>query len=419
MRKFFYVLSSLACIAIVLGSCKKKDEAENTSLYNDAAITEFTLGSLSQYKMVIDQIGSKVYNRDSLPLGTAVNSVACTVKTLNSGAIYLKRANEEVFDSYSSGSAIDFTQPRILRIVSTDGSYTRDYTVTLNVKKQAAVAFSWKQKAADVAQLQGCTNLRLVAIGTQIYAFTLKDGAAAIVKSTDEGATWTTLTPNLTTPLATNAWENILVKDGKMHLLNNGTLFTSTDGTNWQQVATQGTPGLKQLFGNGTKELFALDNNGGIKASTDGGINWTDEKIVATAALPTTGIASVYLQYAQLDSADYVLMVGNDGQKTVTWRKISKYGGENKGGQWVNIPIETTNKYPLPLQSHLSLAWYAATLLAYGTGTTAYQTSDQGITWTAINSFSLPEAAYSVAPDAVGHLYAICPSGKVFMGGYF
>lgn len=432
MRKLFNVLCCLICAAVVLASCNKTEESQ-TILYNDTAITEFTLGTLTQYapgtdnatnltganyKMVIDQIGSTIYNRDSLPIGTAVNNVLCTVQSLNAGIILIKNTSDDLMVPYSATTGIDFTQPRIFRIVSSDGTASRDYTVTLNVKKTADKAFAWRQKA-DADMLKDCSRLRLVALGQELYTFGVKDEAVVIGKSTDEGVTWQAVTPDLPLPVETSVCENIVTQGGVMYLLNNGALYKSVDGEHWLQVDVQNAPGLKQLFGAGTKELFALSNDGGIKASTDEGVNWTSEKVASKAALPTEGISCACYPYAQLPSTDYMLMVGNDGKKSVVWRKISTYDGSNKGGQWVCLDYDTTNKNRLPLLTQLSLVNFRGNMMAFGSGTTVYQTNDQGITWGINATYQLPASTYSVTTDATGRLWAVGTDGKVFIGSFF
>ena len=426
MRKLFNVFCCMICAAVVLASCKKNDETE-TILYNDTAITEFTLGSLTQYtpgtstvvatltgadyKMVIDQVNSTIYNRDSLPIGTAVNNVVCTVTSLNSGVIQIKNIDNDEMTAYAASTGIDFSQPRIFRVNSSDGTASRNYTVTLNVKKTAAKAFAWQQKA-EVDILKDNTKLRLVTLGLDLYTFGVKDGTVVFGKSTDQGVTWNAITPDLPLPVATTVCENIVTKNGFMFLLNNGELFKSSDGEHWQKIAMTGTPALKQLFGKGTKEMFALSDDGGIKASVDEGVNWTSEKIGSEAALPTAAISSTYFGYAQLASTDYVLLIGNDGTKSVVWRKISK------GGQWTYIVYESTNKSPLPMFNNLSMVNHLGNILAFGTGTTVYQTYDQGITWAENKTFLLPTNAYSASADSADRIWVIGTNGKVYLGSY-
>ncbi len=433
MRKLFNVLFCMICAIAVLTSCKKKDEKE-TILYNDTAITEFTLGDLTQYtpgtsnvvatlagtnyKMVIDQVNSTICNRDSLPIGTAINNVVCIVKSLNNGVIQVKNIDNDVMTAYSSATGIDFSKPRIFRINSSDGTASRDYTVTLNVKKTADKAFAWRQKA-EVDMLKDNTKLRLVTLGQDLYTFGVKGGTVVFGKSTDQGTTWNAITPDLPLPIAPSVCENIVTKNGFMFMLSNGELFKSSDGEHWQKIVMTGTPGLKQLFGVGTKEMFALSNDGGIMASDDEGVNWTVEKIGSKAALPTAAISSTYIGYSQMASTDYVLLVGNDGKKSVVWRKISTYDGSSKGGQWVCIAYDTTNKSLLPLFANLSMVNHLGNLLAFGTGTTVYQTRDQGITWAENNTFLLPANAYSVSADAANRIWAIGTNGMVYLGSYF
>ena len=294
---------------------------------------------------------------------------------------------------------------------------SRNYTVTLNVKKTAAKAFAWQQKA-EVDILKDNTKLRLVTLGLDLYTFGVKDGTVVFGKSTDQGVTWNAITPDLPLPVATTVCENIVTKNGFMFLLNNGELFKSSDGEHWQKIAMTGTPALKQLFGKGTKEMFALSDDGGIKASVDEGVNWTSEKIGSEAALPTAAISSTYFGYAQLASTDYVLLIGNDGTKSVVWRKISTYDGNNKGGQWTYIVYESTNKSPLPMFNNLSMVNHLGNILAFGTGTTVYQTYDQGITWAENKTFLLPTNAYSASADSADRIWVIGTNGKVYLGSY-
>ena len=101
----FYLLLSVMLVCV---SCLGDNETQ-TTYPEDAAITSFTLGTLKQYvttkakngsdstytksitgsnyKVYIDQINRKIYNPDSLPFGTDVKHVLCTVASKNSGTI--------------------------------------------------------------------------------------------------------------------------------------------------------------------------------------------------------------------------------------------------------------------------------------------------------------------------------------------
>lgn len=432
MTKIFNVLCGLLLVIVMLTACKKNND-EDTVLYDDAAISSFTLGTLTQYtpgtsnvvatitgsdyKMVIDQINYRIENRDSLPLGTSLSSVTCTVTALNSGGVSIKNLTDNEFETFSSSTPIDFSQPRTFRVTSTDGSFTRDYTVNVNVKKTTDKTFGWKEKGTSTL-LTGYSNLHMVAVGNLLFTFGKKNDALVICRSADGGVSWSEVTPNVATPFAVNAWENVVGKAGKIYLLSDGALYSSVDGEQWEQIAMQNSPDLKQLFGASTGELFALSNEGGIKASIDDGLNWNAEKISApvSSQLPTAGLSCA--KYQLNDSTDYVLMAGNDGTKGLVWRKISRYRNSDSG-QWIYFAYETTNKNPLPYIPQLSLACYNGLLLAFGNGTTVYYTQDQGITWKTHSTFTLPAEMYSVVTDPQGRLWGISTDGKTWLGASF
>ena len=100
-----------AVISVMLTSCLSSNDDE-VKLYSDAVISSFTLGTLnkyvhlttseggdsvikstitgSNYTMRIDQVSRRIYNADSLPVGTDVSHVVCTVSALNNGLILIK-----------------------------------------------------------------------------------------------------------------------------------------------------------------------------------------------------------------------------------------------------------------------------------------------------------------------------------------
>ena len=97
----------------VLASCLK-DNDTSVETYSDTAITAVTLGTLnrythtvssktgndtiikstltgSTYRLTIDQLGCKIFNRDSLPLGTDLKHVVLSgVSTKNGGVAFIK-----------------------------------------------------------------------------------------------------------------------------------------------------------------------------------------------------------------------------------------------------------------------------------------------------------------------------------------
>ena len=171
MKRFFQVICGLLMAGWLMTSCLGSSDDNESTLYDDMAVTSFTLGTLnrylhtttkagndsiykstytgSYYKMNIDQLNHRIYNTDSLPYGTDFTRIVCNVTTKNSGVIYVKSVTSDtLFYCQSGKDSVDFSEPRIFRVFATDGSGCRDYMVTLNVRRQEPGKMQWTQMAA-------------------------------------------------------------------------------------------------------------------------------------------------------------------------------------------------------------------------------------------------------------------------------
>ena len=208
MKRFFHLLSTLLLASVALTSCLSSSDDEVT-LYNDAAITAFSLGVInryqhttsattgndtvvktsitgSNYKMTIDQLGMKIYNRDSLPTGCDAAHVLCSVSAKNSGGIALKLLNDSLYVWFNSSDSINFTQPRTFRIFATDGSYYRDYEVSVNVAQHQGTDFAW-QLQADTTLLASFSGMKAVSLGGRLLAFGQIEGHTRVAASANGG----------------------------------------------------------------------------------------------------------------------------------------------------------------------------------------------------------------------------------------
>ena len=156
--KYIKISFILALTTVLMSSCLKGDDSY-TTLYDDAAITAFTLGTMNKYidgskttysgsgyGFNIDQTVSKhvfkdttiiarsVFNRDSLPLGTDLQHVLATITTRNNSIAIIERLDQpNVYDYFTSSDSIDFTKPRKVRVISS----TTITSVSMPIKKTA------------------------------------------------------------------------------------------------------------------------------------------------------------------------------------------------------------------------------------------------------------------------------------------
>ena len=144
------ILSKILSLAIILllSSCMKDSEYDYSS---GTAILSFSIGNFeviyndvdhlgvdtlvtrkesgSNHKFTIDQKKFLVFNHDSLPYGSVVDKMLTSVSS-DGLTYYRKKYSDNTFVDtlWTSSDSIDFREPVIFFVKSTDGKYIREYT---------------------------------------------------------------------------------------------------------------------------------------------------------------------------------------------------------------------------------------------------------------------------------------------------
>lgn len=448
MKTMFRAFCALLSISVLFVSCLGDDE--DTVTYSDTTITAVTLGTLnrytsskssktgndtiikstltgSTYPITIDQLGCKIFNQKPFPVGTDLEHVVISaLATKNSGVPFIKSLISDSLFYYSSTDSLDFSQPRMLRVYSSDGTAFRDYTMTLTASDTAGITFEW-QKVAEREELKGWNDKHLVAFADTVV---LVDNGTIGVNSSLMGR------------------PALMCLDAEGKLWSTRDLDNIDDPTTWQEKTHVGS--VSRLIGATEHEMYALGTDGRLKVSIFGmvedhqgikegdgyvvidtdGFSWRDEQLDDdTSLLPASSIAMTSWAYTPADSTDYVLMAGNndaDGSNAVLWRKLSHYrnlnisGYEDTEGTWVYMPVDGSNRYTLPRMEGLSLVYYNKSVLAVGSNKQMLQSRDQGITWKPVSAYALPSDLQGIlltmAADTKGRLWIVTDAGQVWQG---
>lgn len=255
--------SSLAALSIMLGSvvvsCNSDDDTNDydidtgytpETMYSSTAITAFNLkadtkvlANLDSVFFTIDLEGQKIFNADSMPLGTDVRKLVPVIGTGGSSKIMIKYTDtegnekEEEYNS-TSPDTISFSSPVKVTVTSLNETYSRTYTITVNVHNQKPDSLCWGDMAYSVLPaIRGAKDAVTVEKNGKVYCYST-DGTAWQRASADDPATpvdsWVRetvnfgFTPRLSTLTAT---------DGDYYVLSdNGTLYSSTDGLAWSST---------------------------------------------------------------------------------------------------------------------------------------------------------------------------------------
>lgn len=387
--KHIKILFMLATTILLMASCLKSESDTSVTLYNDAAITSFTLGTLNQYDggtkttfsgstylFSVDQsntgvhtfkdttiIGRCVYNNDSLPLGTDLQHVVATLTTLNNGVAIIERLDEpDYYDYFDMLDSIDFTKPRKVRVYSSDGSVYNQYYISVDAHQEDGNKFVWE--------------------------------------------------------LMDDAWQ---------------------PAADAQQLPT----GIRQLLGNSTTEQYALSTDNKLMVSRDNGASWQEDLVNEDAGLlPTQDLALISYPMTNTDSVDYVLLIGNrevneeNGEAiAMVWRKVVDYGKNSAKASWNYMDRNAvSDSLALPRMKDMTMVKYDDGILVLGGegigGCTRpaysmiYQSRDNGITWKYNPIYLLPDefdanltTKVKATVDGDKYLWLHCEgSGQVWRG---
>lgn len=451
MKRNFLSLNVLLLTLVLFASCLG-DNNDNTTYYGDAAITSFSISSISAnltttakngsdsiypgtlavsgYRFYIDQVNGLIYNPDSLPSNVIVTAVQPTIGTKNSGTVVYKDDDSDSIFYYNSSVGIDFTKAREMMVYAQDGSSYRKYNVKVNVHKEKADSFAWDNTYATVAKLATLENMKAVSLNGKMLVFG-NNGAEAKVYAANESnfAAWEEITPNVA--LDVDAYKNVVVRNDVAYLLNNGNLLTSTDGENWTVKATDVV--AKQLIGASSAKLYALTNEGMV-SSVDGS-QWTAETVGEEVVLPSKNITLLSQAARVNDNTNQLVLVGNPSENNTTDKfatvlgKVEENLESAPANNWFGYNNGKTKM--LPRLTNLQVICYGDMLLAFGgDGEGActekafaqfYQSVDGGVSWqkssVIVPNFTSSKTAFTIAVDSKNYLWLICgESGQVWRG---
>ena len=146
------VLMLAGCFVFLLSSCLKSDEVEAYDVTTNCQISSFSLSSdsvpgLSSVNFTIDQLSGEIYNLDSMPYGTEIEKVLCTLSYASSVAVSGTEVSPEALkDStywWSSSDSIDFSKSVKFVVHAYDGITTKVYRAWVNIHQVIPDSMVW------------------------------------------------------------------------------------------------------------------------------------------------------------------------------------------------------------------------------------------------------------------------------------
>jgi hypothetical protein len=329
--------------------------------------------NIDQYNGVAaDSTTGTIYNLDSLPFGSVVNSLYPTM-TLQStnGNIYM---NDTIWEDEDS---IDFTTPVVFKNTSSDGLYTKSYTIYVNVHQ--VNPDSMMMFTASTALPAASSSNKIISLdnGTLQCFAPASGGGLTAWQTSDTCKTWTSMT---VTGLTGNMNILSLCRYNSKYYIASKThqVYASGDGESWSPIAAATTSDgssitILTLYGEITKK-YVYDDGDSISLiglvvdasgdtcfakSADGLIWTTGSKINADFPLTDYGLVkgttATNVQYYTIVSG---LNASGDFSSS-TW-------STEDGLTWVLINDGTSYYYAPPKRKGAALFFYDAYLVSFG-----------------------------------------------------
>ena len=410
-----------AITAVTLGTLHRRVDTKSVNTGNDTTYYVNVTGSL--YPMYIDQVNNRIYNADSLPLNTQVDKVVFSTLR-GSGSITIQSLSTGRDTLFVSTDSTDFSRLRQVKVYSSDGTLTRTYDFEVNVHKEEADSFVWKQMTAGTGSLVASfVENRLLCEGRVLYVFgKTAQGTYALAKASSADAQFDTWN-NLVLPAGTNFDVSSVRRFASaFYALGNGCLLYSADGITWTKVGEKHD--LQALAAASADSLYAIAAGGQVVSTADG-TDWTAQQMDTDGQAPTSNVASTICPSHTDSHISTMLMLGDEAEGTAVW-KHDIDSQSNYIFPWIYLPqTEELRGQGCPTLKHPSLMEYDGGAMLIGLTSTGeassfYQSADLGRTWK-VAPYTMPSistpACISAAVDAEHNVWVVCGgTGEVWRG---
>ena len=392
---------------------------------SDSTIVKTVKGE--NYPFAIDQEKCEAYNVDSLPVGTNITRVSTDIKC--DGIAYLYVDSLQKYELFVESDSFDFTNPLRILVSATDGSYSREYKISLNVHTLDPNQLYWNKMAVNPAA--SSADVRMLVKDEALYLFGCDaEGSVSLFTAVASNASAWESKSVAGLPLSPNM--NSLVQyAGSFYIAADGKIYASADGEAWESVACEAN--VTTLFAASDKDnvLWAVANDS-LACASDVASGFTAVQPLAVN-FPLYNLSSIVAPLRTNMNINRFTLIGNasQGAQPQVWSRLSS---ERK---WVNYSPSSYNTKLCPSLESLVVFTYDDRFYAIGGKGTAngaevaalstiYISRDNGLTWEASDEDgpSLPaelagiDAPFTAFVDGNGNIWlAVCgENGAIWRG---
>jgi hypothetical protein len=387
--KLLSAIAGLVLTSAAMSSCLGGEETVEYS--SNAIIQAFELDTINgvSYTFTIDQLNGKIYNQDSLPVGsdTIIDNILITNMTV-SGLMSIRNYDDTQDSLFTISDSVNLAgtmeKPFRVKVWAPDMVVTKEYTIEVRVHQQVPDSLSWCAEPWTTNYAPAITGKQKAAVLNKTI-FVYAAGQPVYYTSTADGKTWTS---QQAAGLPSTDITSITTFLGRLYATVDGStkVYSSEDGLNWSDAGLGDNIVRVISEINGTLTAIQKDGDSYAFCTTDGTTitagdampeDFPINDITATHFTNSTGVETVI-------AAGCVANPTDETTATVPWAYMS-------GQSWVDFSTES--KYKCPLLETPSIMYYGGQFYMLGKDFTTFYYSVAGLVWKESEElFMLPEA---------------------------
>ena len=255
MKKYNWQTWIVGCWALVMSSClgTDKDDYDQWNLSN-CLISSFSLQNdsvpeLENVRFTIDQVNGLIYNKDSMPYGTEINwKVICKIGfEVGFSALEVFQAATGDSTTWNNADSLDFRDYVRINVFSYDGKNSKRYYAQLNIHQQLPDSLAWSWFSSRLLG-KAVQEQKVIEQDNYFWMYVRSSNGFELYRTpVNDKRTWTPVTltgfGNKTVIIS-----QIIEYEGIWYVpASDGTLFYSTNKTDWEMMET--APAVKTILG--------------------------------------------------------------------------------------------------------------------------------------------------------------------------